>query len=378
MVRRRILGVLVVCAMAAFGGRVEDSTASTSTKVRPFEKCGTADLDTKSVIAVETKLSPLLQAGGKLLAGSVLIPVHVHVITDGKAGAVDPAAVQKQIDVLNAAFSGKESAQGEATAFRFSLGSYETVDNGGWYLMSPGSAEEKDAKTALHRGGPNELNLYVTGLADEPLGWSAFPWDVAALPLMDGVNVINVALPGGGAKRYNEGDVAVHEVGHWLGLYHLFQNGCVVPGDAVDDTLPEAAPSFQCGVYASCGQATRGAPADPWKNFMDYSDDACMWQFTHGQAARMNALWQIRGSASACGNGVVDLDELCDTGIAAGQPGACPTTCDDADACTTDTLEGTGTCQANCTFTVITEPKNGDGCCPPGATPQDDTDCPAV
>ena len=79
-----------------------------------------------------------------------------------------------------------------------------------------------------------------------------------------------------------------------------------------------------------------------------------------------------------CGNGVVDADvgELCDVGIADGD-GACPATCDDADACTADVLDGSE-CLAQCVHAPITDPANGDGCCPPGANANTDTDCPAV
>jgi cysteine-rich repeat protein len=80
--------------------------------------------------------------------------------------------------------------------------------------------------------------------------------------------------------------------------------------------------------------------------------------------------------AAMCGNGVVEPGEVCDTGIASG-PGSCPTSCDDGVACTTDTLANPGTCMAACSHTTITMPKNGDGCCPAGATHATDTDCPA-
>jgi cysteine-rich repeat protein len=74
-----------------------------------------------------------------------------------------------------------------------------------------------------------------------------------------------------------------------------------------------------------------------------------------------------------CMNGVVEGGELCDQGIAAGDPGACPTDCDDSQACTTDMLSGGGTCQAMCTNTPITMPINNDGCC--AGTPMNDNDC---
>lgn len=80
--------------------------------------------------------------------------------------------------------------------------------------------------------------------------------------------------------------------------------------------------------------------------------------------------------AVACGNGMLETGELCDTGIAVGT-GSCPTTCDDAVVCTTDALANGGTCQAACSNTPITVPADGDGCCPLGANTGNDNDCQA-
>jgi hypothetical protein len=76
-----------------------------------------------------------------------------------------------------------------------------------------------------------------------------------------------------------------------------------------------------------------------------------------------------------CGNGLLEGLETCDTAIAAGQPGACPTTCQDGDACTLDTMLNPGTCKATCSFTAINQCTSGDGCCPAGCTPAVDSEC---
>jgi hypothetical protein len=82
-----------------------------------------------------------------------------------------------------------------------------------------------------------------------------------------------------------------------------------------------------------------------------------------------------------CGNGVVEPSEQCDTGIGAGQTGACPQTtadCDDSDPCTTDSLESAGTCQAHCDHETVTALQDGDGCCPAGGSSLTDDDCPVA
>jgi hypothetical protein len=75
-----------------------------------------------------------------------------------------------------------------------------------------------------------------------------------------------------------------------------------------------------------------------------------------------------------CGNGRVDPGETCDTAIRAGDPGACPPSCDDHVACTRDGRTGSD-CTVTCTHTEITEAAIGDGCCPTGVGHGDDPDC---
>lgn len=75
-----------------------------------------------------------------------------------------------------------------------------------------------------------------------------------------------------------------------------------------------------------------------------------------------------------CGDGVVGTNETCDTAIGAGMMGACPTACDDMDACTTNTLQGSE-CTAECVFGAITACTNADGCCPSTCNATNDDDC---
>jgi hypothetical protein len=217
------------------------------------------------------------------------IPVAFHVITRGDTyddGNIPDSQIHAQIDVLNQSYAGRTG--GARTPFRFKLVSIDRTENPGWFNLGPGTGGERAMKEALRVGGANTLNIYSAKLTQFLLGWATFPWSYDSQPAMDGVVVLYSSLPGGTAAPYNEGDTATHEIGHWLGLYHTFQGGCTPPGDMVDDTPYEASPAFGCPV----GRDTCSAPGlDPTENFMDYTDDPCMYAFTAGQSARSSDAW---------------------------------------------------------------------------------------
>jgi hypothetical protein len=222
-------------------------------------------------------------------AGSLSVPTWFHVITDGALGAVSDATIAAQLDVLNAGFSGTAAGgAGADTPFRFTHAGTTRTNNRAWYNLRQGSKAERDMKRTLHRGTASTLNVYVTKLSNNLLGWATFPWNYAGNPTQDGVVVLNSSLPGGSTANYNEGDTATHEVGHWLGLYHTFQGGCTGSGDYVADTPAEASGASGCPVGRdSCS----GDGLDPIHNFMDYSYDSCMYQLTMGQSTRADEAW---------------------------------------------------------------------------------------
>ena len=227
-------------------------------------------------------------------AGSIDVPTYVHVIAKGtrKAdGHLSAQQVAAQMDVLNASFAGTSGPGAADTAFRFTLIDTTWTVNPAWYDMLPGSTAEREAKTALRQGDDRALNVYLSGLGGGLLGYAYFPQQGgSSKPWQDGVVVLNESIPGGAASNYDEGDTLPHEVGHWLGLYHTFQNGCSASGDRVSDTPAEAVPAFRCPEgQDSC---LKDPGLDPIENFMDYSYDDCMYAFTAGQAARMDAVWK--------------------------------------------------------------------------------------
>lgn len=195
--------------------------------------------------------------------------------------------------MLNAAYAGSApGGAGASTSFRFKL--IEPIEFiaddrlfNVAYSSSP-TADERDLKRH-NRGGKVALNFYTARLADDTLGWARWPWDMGQG--VDGVVVRFSTLPGGATTPYDEGDTGTHEVGHWLGLFHTFQGGCSQPNDEVDDTAAEMSSAGGCPTGRDSCAETPGV--DPGDNFMDYSDDFCMFKFTEGQSTRMNDIFSF-------------------------------------------------------------------------------------
>ena len=210
-----------------------------------------------------------------------MVNVYFHVITDGSPNSAPTAQmISAQMAVLNAAYASEK--------FSFNLVSTDFTTNSTWYTAGPGTAAEGAMKTQLRLGSADDLNIYSSNPGGGLLGWATFPSSYASSPTDDGVVILTQSLPGGTAAPYNLGDTATHEVGHWAGLYHTFQGGCTKTNDSVADTPPEKSAAFGCPVGRdTCG----GGGVDPIFNFMDYTDDACMNDFTPNQTTRMQDMW---------------------------------------------------------------------------------------
>lgn len=213
---------------------------------------------------------------------NVTVPVWVHVITNGSLGALTNSQINSQINLLDAAFA--------ASDFSFTLAGVTRTNNATWYASKSAGAEHA-MKRALKTGTDGTLNLYTTS-GGAYFGWAYLPEITdTAQAYLDGIVIDWRTLPGI-SDAYegvaDEGDTLVHEAGHWLNLEHTFFGQCNRTGDYVDDTPAQKSATFGCPV----GKDTCPAPGlDPVTNYMDYSDDDCMFQFTPGQTQRMQDAW---------------------------------------------------------------------------------------
>lgn len=210
-----------------------------------------------------------------------VINVYWHVIRRGTGvsnGDITTQMINDQINVLNAAYA--------RWGWSFNLVSTTRTTNSTWYSGCYGSSESA-MKNALRQGTADDLNIYSCAPSGGILGYATFPSSYSSQPRLDGVVVLYSSVPGGSAAPYNLGDTGTHEVGHWMGLYHTFQGGCNGNGDFVSDTAAERSPAYGCPDGRDSCRNRSGL--DPITNFMDYTDDACMFEFTAGQDSRMDA-----------------------------------------------------------------------------------------
>ena len=241
----------------------------------------------------------------------IIIPVVVHIVFGTAEQNISDARVLSQLDVLNKDFNGLNADRNKIPAY-FSMLS---ADCSILFVLAKTDPQGRPATGIVRKqtstgifgfddkikstasGGDDAwdarsyLNIWVCNLSAGISGYASAP---GCPPANDGI-VISTGAFGvtGTSGPFNGGRTAVHETGHWLSLRHIWGDaGC--GDDKVDDTPPQQGANRGCntGEKFSCGTSAHG---DMYMNFMDFSDDACMYMFTKGQRQRMRTLFETGG-----------------------------------------------------------------------------------
>ena len=248
-----------------------------------LRRCATRDATRAEARAIAASLSAAAKEPDA--AGGIFVRVVWTVVHSGATGNLSRAAIEAQVKHLNDAWAGAPEGDPDAgssvtwwrpdaphaTGVLFTLAQVVYRDDPGFFAgCNPDTGPAKSA--AWNVDTAHSMNVYSCQPTDDLLGWTTFPWD------MDGEgDAANAAvfvrydtLPGSGGK-YGAGNTLVHEAGHYFGLLHVFEGAsCAGDGDGVDDTAPQAKPTYG-GCAANAQKATCPPPLDNIANYMDYS-----------------------------------------------------------------------------------------------------------
>ena len=259
------------------------------------------NLDIKHWISNNTSSS-------KSMPNLITIPVVVHVIYKNSSQNISDAQIFSQIDILNEDFRMNNSdASSVPSAFagvaadceiEFCLAvrdpngnvttgitrTYTTTSSfSGYTSMKYSSTGGQDAWNTS-----DYLNIWVCNLASGLLGFATFPGGNSST---DGV-VCDYAYfgnTGTATSPYDLGRTATHEVGHWLNLYHIWGDS-YCGNDYVSDTPKHEESNYGCPSYPHASSCSgTGSSGEMFMNYMDYTNDACMFMFSTGQKNRMRA-----------------------------------------------------------------------------------------
>lgn len=249
---------------------------------------------------------------------TITIPVVFHVVYYNSTQNISDARIMDQLAQLNKDFAAANSDLLKVpaafqprvgnTGIQFCLAQRDPNGN-----ATTGIIRKQTTRTSFgtnndvkysSKGGSDAwprdkyLNVWICNLSNGLLGYAQFPGGTAAT---DGVVVLFSSVGGenvpGTATPYHLGRTLTHEVGHWLNLRHIWGDA-TCGNDFVDDTPTQQTSNTGCPTFPKV-TCSNGPNGDMFMNYMDYTNDACMYMYTIGQGTRMNALFGPGGARAA-------------------------------------------------------------------------------
>ena len=252
---------------------------------------------------IEAFTRKLMASGGWLrTAGTINVPVIVHVLYNTAAENISDAQIASQLDVLNEDYNLKNKDNTQVPSLfsnlKADVGVQFTLAKTIRKKVSRKSWAPNDGMKFSKNGGDDavdparNLNIWVCNLGQNLLGYAQFP---GGNPATDGVVILYAAFGRTGTliTPYDRGRTASHEVGHWMNLRHIWGDA-TCGDDLVDDTPQHTTANFGCPAYPHYNSCTDHA-VEMTMNYMDYTDDPCMYMFSNGQKSRMLAVFAAGG-----------------------------------------------------------------------------------
>ncbi len=228
--------------------------------------------------------------------GVINIPVVVTVVYSNSQENISDAQINSQIAVMNADFR-KTNSDASNTPSEFA----SLVADTEVQFTLAGVRREANSRTSW---GTNDevkvqyppvtpsttLNIWVCNIGGGILGYAQFPGGPAAT---DGIVVGPNYFGNTGyvSAPFDKGRTVTHEVGHYLNLRHIWGDGRCQQDDFVADTPTSDGPNYGCPSYPTVNCRSN----DMTMNYMDYTNDACMYMFSSGQKSRLRTVFASGG-----------------------------------------------------------------------------------
>jgi Pregnancy-associated plasma protein-A/Secretion system C-terminal sorting domain len=232
------------------------------------------------------------------MRNTIIIPVVVHVVWSNDAENISDQMIYSQIEALNKAFNQAPNLDmipaefqpfAATTGIQFGFAALDEMGqpttgilrtrttqgntgiNGTYYDPNMGGSRGWDNNKYLNIWVAN-TGANIAGFAFNPSSFGQNGHGVVIHPKYFGLNQ---------HAKYGQGKTTVHEVGHYLGLNHLWadDSDCNTD-DGIADTPPQENANSGCPTYP---HSTGCSTSEMFMNYMDYTYDQCMWMFTNDQ-----------------------------------------------------------------------------------------------